>query len=373
MAEWAIPQYSRADVDRAGRILASRRPNPQDWEIALTIISNWRSSHSFPLNTMQNHLRRKAKEIDAQSLIAQRIKRLPAIRQKLMRFKSWLTLSEMQDIGGCRAVVRDVRHVQKLLSAYRKSDIKHKLEDIDDYIANPKRSGYRGVHLIYRYHSDRKETYEGLKIEIQLRSPAQHAWATAVEIVGLFIKQPLKSSLGRREWLRFFALMGSAIAAREGCAGIPDTPATKKELRAELREYGEQLDVENDLQIYGAALQNLEEVNVAGGHYFLLELNPVARSVKVTGYKPQEFERASQDYLVAERAITEHAGLDAVLVSAESLTALRRAYPNYFLDLHAFIKLVSTELRGKGRPAKSSLAGQVAAAESSPVQARLFK
>ena len=42
-------------------------------------------------------------------------------------------------------------------------------------------SGYRGVHLIYRYNSDRKTEYNTLLIEMQLRSQLQHAWATAVE------------------------------------------------------------------------------------------------------------------------------------------------------------------------------------------------
>jgi hypothetical protein len=38
--------------------------------------------------------------------------------------------------------------------------------------------------------------YNDLKIEMQLRSQYQHAWATAVETVGTFIGQALKSSIG---------------------------------------------------------------------------------------------------------------------------------------------------------------------------------
>ena len=87
---------------------------------------------------------------------------------------------------------------------------------IDDYISAPKASGYRGVHLMYRYKSDKKKTiYNDLKIEMQIRSRYQHAWATAVETVGIFVGQALKTSMGDDRWLRFFALMGSAIAIRE--------------------------------------------------------------------------------------------------------------------------------------------------------------
>jgi ppGpp synthetase/RelA/SpoT-type nucleotidyltranferase len=43
------------------------------------------------------------------------------------------------------------------------------------YIEAPKESGYRGTHLVYRYYSDRSATWNGLSIEIQVRSRLQHA------------------------------------------------------------------------------------------------------------------------------------------------------------------------------------------------------
>lgn len=138
--------------------------------------------------------------------------------------------------------------------------------------------------------------------------------------------------------------MGSVIALNEKTVLIPDTPSSRKELRTELRQHANALDVQQHLAAYGAALQNLEQINVKGAHYFLLELDPEARAVKVTGYKPTELERASADYLAVEKSISEHGGRDAVLVSVESIASLRRAYPNYFLDLHNFIGLVNRAL-----------------------------
>ncbi|WP_457767666.1 RelA/SpoT domain-containing protein [Cyanobium sp. ULC082] len=72
--------------------------------------------------------------------------------------------------------------------------LKHKLLRVDNYQAEPKPSGYRGIHLIYRYRSNKSETYNGLLLEVQIRSPLQHAWATAVETVGTFLKQSLKGT-----------------------------------------------------------------------------------------------------------------------------------------------------------------------------------
>jgi ppGpp synthetase/RelA/SpoT-type nucleotidyltranferase len=206
----SIPQYARTQVDDAGALLG-RDPGPLDADQyfeSLEIINNWRTSHSFPLNTFQIWLKKNSGHIDSGALVAQRIKRLTSIQLKLERFPS-IRLSQMQDIGGCRAVLRDVMAVGAMVDKYKSSGIKHKLDHVDDYIAKPKPSGYRGVHMIYRYFSDRNMTYNGLKVEVQIRSTLQHAWATAVETVGTFTKQALKSSLGESDWLRFFALMGS--------------------------------------------------------------------------------------------------------------------------------------------------------------------
>ena len=49
-----------------------------------------------------------------------------------------------------------------------------------DYIENPKSSGYRSIHYIYKYSSNIQD-YDGLKIELQIRTRLQHSWAMAVE------------------------------------------------------------------------------------------------------------------------------------------------------------------------------------------------
>jgi (p)ppGpp synthase/HD superfamily hydrolase len=213
MRGWATLQCTRKDVDAAGAALTAESSAQIDLEAVLGVIDNWRACHAFPLNTFQMYLRSKTKQVDKQGIVAQRIKRLRAIELKL-RLMPRLRLSQMQDIGGCRAVVRSVGAVVALHGLYRESQIKHRYLHHDDYIQTPRASGYRGVHLIYRYYSDKNPAYNGLKIEMQLRTRLQHAWATAVETVGAFKDQPLKSGLGDEQWLRFFALMGSILAMR---------------------------------------------------------------------------------------------------------------------------------------------------------------
>jgi Region found in RelA / SpoT proteins len=360
---WTVPKYSKKRVNKAAQFILSPSGleyESLEWQIwaagyveSLDIINNWRSSHNFPLNTFHVGLRRRAKAIDSGSITAQRIKRMTSIEAKLARYPT-MTLSQMQDIGGCRAIVATAAQVDQLCVNYAESDIKHALHQKDNYIATPKDSGYRGVHLVYRYFSDRKTDYNTLKIEIQLRSQYQHAWATAVETVGAFVQQALKSSLGEQEWLRFFALMGSAIAARENTPLVPNTPENYADLVKEMRERATALDVANRMAAFGTALQVFEGPRSKDNHYYLIEVNHSSKTVNVTGFKQSESETATNKYLETEKKLKNSPNADAVLVSVDSMDALRRAYPNYFLDTGVFVKLMNEALKTTKKPSLSS-------------------
>ena len=347
--EWAQPLYSRGKVNAAGRQLVADTVLQTD-DDHLSIINNWRSSHSFPLNTFQNGLRKKAGEVYSGCLVAQRIKRLESIDKKLRRFPT-MTLSQMQDIGGCRAVLNSVKQARSLHDSYLISKFKHSLHTTDDYITAPRDSGYRGLHLIYTYYSDRNSTYNGLRIEIQLRSKMQHAWATAVETVGTFVQQALKSSQGEEEWLRFFSLMGSVLAFRENTQLVPETPTKEADLRKELKHYSEQLDVENRLLGYRAALNIYDQIDVESPHFFVMKLDPPRKQVSVMSFRRKESKEAAQYYLNEEKEVANIPGGEAVMVSVDSAASLRRAYPNYFLDTRLFLALLHSAIKPQ-KPSK---------------------
>ena len=286
----------------------------------------------------------RAKGADERAVVAQRLKRLSSITAKLRRFRD-MKLSRMQDIGGCRAVVRTVARVRQLTTLYRRSSSKNPHDRPElvreyDYILEPKDDGYRSVHLVYRYRtaSPHLTAYNGLRIEIQLRSQLQHAWATAVETVGTFTGQALKSNIGEESWLRFFALMGSAIARRERSPLVPGTPTQNDDLVTELRWLASRLKAHTVLQGLGYALSETT-TREKDAKAYLLVLDPINKTLETTGFTHEELPRASEEYLAAEKKI---AGTDsqAVLVSVESLKALRAAYPNYYLDTRAFLDAV---------------------------------
>jgi putative GTP pyrophosphokinase len=232
---WATLKSSKNDVDRAAAIIMNPPPIPetspwtskewedlQAWENAYAVISNWRSAHGYPLWGFQSTLRNKINNVDHDGLVSQRLKRFAAIRLKL-RLHPNMALSQMQDIGGCRAVVHSIEAARDLAKIYESSSLRHTLRRRTDYIESPRHSGYRGIHLIYRYRGRHPGPYDSFHIEMQIRTEIQHIWATAVETVGTFLSQALKSSQGQDVWLRFFALMGSAVALREGADLVADT------------------------------------------------------------------------------------------------------------------------------------------------------
>jgi len=332
---WTLPAFSKKKVNWAGVILSKDEVDFLDFSHAILIINNWRSSHSFPLNTFQMTLRRKARSIDSDFIVAQRIKRLSSIESKLRRFRT-MTLSQMQDVGGCRAILSDCDRVRELAEMYQKSDLKHRLHTVDDYLVSPKISGYRGIHIIYQYFSDKNDVFNSLKIEMQLRSQLQHSWATAVEIAGTFTKQALKSSQGDLDWQRFFALVSSAFAAQEDTAPVSGAPTSYRELKSELQGLDEKLDALRKLRTFGIAPEMMTSKSQDGAHFFLLELFPTEGRLEVTGFRKNESDAANEAYTEAEKRRSNPADSDIVLVSVDAIEALSKAYPNYYLDTSLF-------------------------------------
>lgn len=343
---WAKRRHTKGQIDRAGRALAGGTAEPSELDQALAVINNWRACHGYPLHAIKMTLLRRARALDSSALIAQRLKRLPSIALKL-RDNPAMQLSQMQDIGGCRAVMTSISDVRKLVSVYEKTNIKNPRtgrpvqHEKYDYIENPKPDGYRSHHLVFKYQSEYedKKAFDGQRIEIQIRSKLQHAWATAVETVQTFTGQALKSKIkaGDPAWLRFFSVMGSAIAIRERTPIVPGCPREKGELLFEIRQLSRQLNVEDVLMGWGVAVHNIQAQPAKGAAAFLLELDTNKKTLRTTPFRDDELDRASDEYLKIERETEGRPEIQVVLVSVESLEALQVAYPNYYLDTGAFI------------------------------------
>ena len=347
------PTFRRAEVDAAGKALAETASTDANSiparHRAREIVADWRASYGYPLVSMRILLRERARRVDPEALVAQRLKRLASVEAKLRRFPK-MKVSRMQDLGGCRAVLPSVRAVGELVESYRTGREEHEFVKESDYIGQPKSNGYRSLHRVYRYRSraSRNAAWDGHRIEVQIRSRLQHAWATAVETVDAIKGTQLKTSgSANGDWDRFFTLMGSVLAIEEGCPLVPGTPAALSELRDEVRDLLRVLDVEDSLFGLGVAIQRIPLP--ADAAWFLMMVDAANRRVLVQSYDARRFPAAQTEYLRLEAEHEGNLGIQACLLSTDSAKALRRAYPNYFLDVSAFAESLNLFLGTRSR------------------------
>lgn len=109
-----------------------------------------------------------------------RVKSVQNIMEKLQRKGfdiSKDSVRKLTDIAGIRVICNYINDV------YDVSELLIKQDDIDlirkrDYIANPKKSGYRSLHLIVTVPIFLTESVEVLPVEIQFRTIAMDTWAS---------------------------------------------------------------------------------------------------------------------------------------------------------------------------------------------------
>lgn len=116
-----------------------------------------------------------------------------------------MRLTQMEDIGGCRAILKGGRaEVRGVLRRIRRN---WSIVSLDDYAEDPKDTGYRAIHVVVER--------DGYPIEVQLRTPGEHDWAEAVENAAGRTGLALKDGIGPDLLLSYFELTGWAIARSE--------------------------------------------------------------------------------------------------------------------------------------------------------------
>lgn len=330
---WIQPEYSKKKIGKAGEVLIEKSSDLTKEE-ASHILSNWRASHAYPLNSIQNSLRYRAKQIDKDYLLTQRLKRAVSIKNKLKRFPS-MKLQRMQDIGGCRVILSNIASVYELKDKIVRTKSLNIIKEYD-YIKAPKESGYRGIHLISEYYG-KQEAYKGLKVEIQLRSKIQHYWATGVETIGTFTKQELKAGTGEKDWLLFLQTISVLMAQSED-----KKPLSTIELQ-KITQLENKLKIRQKLITYSVFAEIAEEQQITEG-IFLVSLDVEQRITNIKYFKDNALTSAIEEYKKTEE---EYLNNDTVLIKAKSVFDLKKGYPNYFADSQNFLDFLNFFLRQK--------------------------
>lgn len=72
-----------------------------------------------------------------------------------------------------------------------------------------------------------------------------------------------------------------------------------------------------------------------------MELDTIQEKLTISAYSKRQEEKAIKDYINAEKKIYGKKEYDVVLVGADTISDLKKAYPNYFLDTKTFISYLN--------------------------------
>jgi len=330
---------SKKQVDRAGDVLKNslidKTITTDDYNTALETLSQWRIRHLYPLKLAYNLAKKHANKVGNNAFYGRRLKRSKSVIYKLNRMTD-SKLSRMQDIGGCRVILYDVYRLNKLYHSLL--DSKTILKNHKNYLLEPKNDGYRSIHLTYQCDSN-NELYDKLKIEIQLRTKLQHAWATVVEIIDTFNQEKIKIGQGSTDWNRFFFLVADEFARMEDLPlntkiGNLFTINDNRINLSEIKRLVKSLDVVNKLSRYSHISMHLEGVKLVA-KYLLIWLKPNELDIQVSGFN--DVSRAEEVYLSLEQSGRYKAD-ELVLAESDSIQELKKSFPNYFADSSFFVK-----------------------------------
>lgn len=341
MVSWVSPKFSKSRVNKAGHAIGLGAATPEDIEV----MENWRASHAYILNTFQATLRNRSRDTNA--VVGTRPKRRATIENKVRRYPD-MQLARMHDIAGCRIIFDTIEDLLNFRNDLHAARFNHKRRGADNeerwnYLVHPKPDGYRGVHEVYEYdvRSEGGKTWNGLNIEIQFRTYAQHAWSTAVEVAGLLTLNKPKFGQGSQELLDQFKIASELIARRfEGSTScLPDTPLA--DLKTAFA------DCENSTRI----IELFRRVNTK-----VVDIDFRKNNILVFPYVRSEDENASEleiysfdnvfkaieRYNFLEEKWSDNA--DVVLVRADSFDNMKVTFRNYFADTADFVGMLQQAL-----------------------------
>ena len=323
---------SKKSLDKAGDVL---RTNHGDI-LSLQLLSTWRAKHTHPLYLAYKLVKKYCNNIENNALYGQRLKRMNSILYKLNRNPD-MKLSRMQDVGGCRVILSDYK---KLFDLYYLIKSSRSILDKDkNYIHYPKEDGYRSIHLIYQCNSKNIE-YNGLKIEIQLRTKLQHSWSTTVEIIDIFENQSLKLGGGSNYWREFFRLVSDEFALLEG---LPVINRPTEQSKNRLKDLAKKLFVINKLINYRSTIKLIDYPVNKNAEFSILIINLDLHKSEIITYS--DLVSATDSYLDLETKNIDNSRFNVLLLKMDDIKQIKKTYPNYFADSAKFIEILQNILK----------------------------
>lgn len=312
---------NNTQIDKLGEQLVIQ--DNQSNNDALMQLQEFRKSFQEPLAEVFAFVLQNARRIDKQCVVTYRIKRIDTIIDKIKRYQNNtngpMKLSRMWDIAGCRCIFNsnDESKLYKLLEIINNEY--GGTCKVNDYIKEPKESGYRCIHIYVKDHKSNKP------IEIQIRNTEQHNWATLVEIVDVLYGTKEKFITKQDDLGHFLFLYSRRL----------------EDLSQ--KEYNRLISIEKKRKIFETMSSRITTNNINirkqwlsiknNGAYYVIEAN--RRTTVIESYK--SFADAENAYFQKYLSDNE---FNIVLTHIPNATfeVISMAYSNYLLSMHAFFE-----------------------------------
>jgi ppGpp synthetase/RelA/SpoT-type nucleotidyltranferase len=347
------PPSNKSAVRRAGLAVYQNTTTTEDFEL----IDQWRAAHGYVINNFQawikGHIARKTVSVE----FAQRLKRKNTVIDKLRRVRPdgsplIADVTAMHDFAGCRLIFENMDDLISFRNHMRSTavlrNVEHEIrhdEEKYDYILHPKPSGYRGIHDVYKHfprghrrNQSSPRPWDGLKVEIQYRTRAQHAWATAVEISDVLDGERTKFEQLTTERGHFFAVASEVIARNHEGKRRSFVDQETRQLEDELQDLENRLGIMQRLK----ALRLFEDESKLQEHNVLSIERDFNNNLRLEVYP---FKAAQPAIEKATQLESSGESLNAVYVRADNPKQLRSAYRNYFNDPVDFVGLLENEAK----------------------------
>lgn len=329
---------SKNQIDKSGAALSKGKGFRDEVEyIELEDVFDWyRMTHLEPLSKTTIDIQRILVDSGIGYYIAQRLKRKPQIIRKLKRLN--VRLTQLQDIGGCRIVVKENRDVDLVLSLIkerllenREIKIKETKETrgVKDYRERGRdETGYRSLHVILQR--------DGLSFELQVRSRLQHYWAESIERTSVIYGYHLKEGEGDPNVIQYFKKLSDAFYEIE--SGRNPSSSQKIEIDR-LKTVCENIISRSDRYKVFDSIVNEWVINTLVDketrspnwlNNWILVFDWNGGNFVTLAKVSLDYEEAVRSYVSYENQYPAENGYEVVLVGSSDVATIRQTHSHYF-------------------------------------------
>jgi ppGpp synthetase/RelA/SpoT-type nucleotidyltranferase len=343
---------TKSKIKNAGKVLRADKMDTPEYNEAYDVLSDYRQAHEAVLhmvnmrcrNIIKTHFIKTKRCKPDEFFIAQRLKRLEAIVVKLKRFPN-MSLDTMHDIGGIRVMLPTLEDVQLFVQLFPGKRSPIVVKKTYDYLVEAKDDGYRSFHYVLEVPNPKSETLPHLKVELQVRTESQHAWATAVEVAGFIEHQSFKTGEGDENWKRFFIVTSHLLNDLEKWPLNPTEVSVHFSLLQELVDLDARYGFSNKLLALREAMKNYstQKSKKPKEHQRILVLNLVEKTIQDYPEEIEDKDSLFQDYFALKEKEFQRTKTGHILrISVDEVKKSPTAYASYYLNISAFLDLLES-------------------------------